>query len=113
MKKASLTQAGLFVLFTFCFLFMSFGSNNNNILYTITNTIKKPNHKTIVYDASKGINTKSLSKDLKQLDIFDRNGRKVLSTNKFDDTIYLNILRTGAYSIKIETNTGYKQYRKV
>lgn len=113
MKKTAFAQAGIFVLFVFCFISMNSIYRDTNILPITNNITKNPKLKTIIYDASKGINTTHLLKNLKQLDIFDNNGRKVLSINKFEATIYLNTLRTGAYSIKLITTDGDVEYRKL
>ena len=109
MKKSAFAQAAIFLLFIFCFVSMS----NNHINNTSNYTEKDPNHKTIVYNTSKGLDVSKLSKNLKQLEVLDKDGRKVLSINKFNKTIYLNTLRNGAYLIKMVTKTEEIEYIKL
>ncbi|WP_296316761.1 hypothetical protein [Winogradskyella sp. UBA3174] len=116
MKKTAFTQAALIVLFTVCFL-----STTKNLIekvsikssFTTDSALNNKKNKTIIYDSAKGLKTDKLIKNLKQLDVFDKNGRKVLSINKFGSTIFLNSLKTGSYSIKVESKKGEIEYMKL
>ncbi|NNE31666.1 MAG: hypothetical protein HKN40_04785 [Winogradskyella sp.] len=106
MKRSAHAQAALIVLFAFCFLSNNPISLGNSLFATVTNTMKTPDESVIIYNATEGLKSNKLPKHLKQLDVINKVGRKVLSINKFNNSIYLNTLKSGAYTIKAKSNSG-------
>ena len=107
MKNTAIAQTICAFFFTLAVLHASnkevaTSNVNSSIFYEINNSTSK----TIVYDNSKGLVLDELNENLKRLDIFDKRGKKIMSINKFDKAIYLNSLRSGSYSIKIELKSG-------
>lgn len=84
-------------------------------LSTINSYIEDPNYSIltnnpksnlIVYDDNKGLSLKEIVEQCKQVDLYDSEGIKVLSINKFNKPIFLNILKPGQYKVEIKTNGG-------
>ena len=107
MKKSTIAPTiGVFLLTLFMLnthhSILAQTSSNNITISKLDNTSRK----TIVYKDSEGLSLSEPNTSLKKIDIFNKQGRKLLSITKFDKKIYLRSLKPGAYHITIELKTG-------